>query len=47
MTVTTKFHTNLANYFNTQTILFDGEQQKQPNIRKCIGQPGLQSKAEL
>jgi hypothetical protein len=42
-----KYHTNLANYFNTQTLFFDADNQKQPNIRKCMEQPWQQTKADL
>jgi hypothetical protein len=43
----TKYHHNLANYFQTQTLFFDGDEQKQPNIRKCMELPWQQTKAEL
>jgi hypothetical protein len=42
-----KYHTNLANYFNTQPLFFDGENQKQPNLCKCMKLPWQQAKAEL
>jgi hypothetical protein len=42
-----KYHTNLANYFQTQTLFFDGDKQKQPNIRKCMELPWQQTKAKF
>jgi hypothetical protein len=41
-----KYHTCLANYFKEQTHYFDGDLQKQPNIRKSMEQPRQQTKAE-
>ncbi len=41
------YHTKLANYFKTQSLFFDGEKQKQPNIRKCMEQPWQQTRGEL
>ncbi len=41
------YQTNLANYFKDQILFFDGEKQKQPNIRKCVELPWQQTKAEL
>ncbi len=42
-----KYHKNLAEYFATTSHFFDGDQQKKPNIRKCMEQPWQQTKAEM
>ena len=42
-----KYHSNLANYFKGQTLFFDGEKQKQPNVRKCWSNHGNKPKLEL
>ena len=41
------YHINLANYFKEQYLFFDGDKQKQPNVRKCVELPWQQIKAEL
>ena len=43
----TIYNTNLSDYFKAQILFFDGDNQKKPNIRKCIEQPFQQTKAEL
>jgi len=43
----THYHTTLANYFTSRPHFFDGDKQKQPNIRKCMEQPWQQTKAAL
>jgi hypothetical protein len=38
-----KFHKILARYFSSQSLFFDGDLQKKPNIRKCMEQPWQQT----
>jgi WD40 repeat protein len=45
--VSTKYHKELANYFAITPHFFDGDNQKQPNIRKCTELPFQQTKGEL
>lgn len=43
----TIYHTNLSHYFKAQILFFDGDNQKQTNIRRCMELPFQQTKAGL
>ena len=42
-----KYHTYLALYACSKPHFFDGNLQKNPNIRKCVELPFQQTKAQL
>ena len=41
------YHISLASYFSSGPLFFDGDLQKNPNIRKCVELPFHQTKAEM
>ena len=41
------YHSVIAGYFIARPHFFDGDQQKQPNVRKLVEQPFQQTKAQL
>ena len=45
--MTTRFHTQLSNYFSTKPLYLDAPTQKKPNTRKLMEQPWQQTKGEL
>jgi WD40 repeat protein len=42
-----RYRSKLATFFSAQPLFFDCDQQKKPNIRKCMEQPFQQTKAQL
>jgi len=42
-----RIHRKLGEYFNTTPNFFDGDKQKQPNVRKCVEQPWQQTQGEM